>query len=112
MQFSPSTSERVAPGQAARFPFAVHSPDEECDFFYPLAPGVRGWAVERDGEIFIEQLKAEVEGNGDVGRFLDSLPENCVIWNVVSDRLEGMLRRRGWRPQVPRGKIIELWQRS
>lgn len=102
-------------GQAARFPFSVHSPDEKCDFFYPLGPGVMGWAVDRGNDvIYIEQLRAVKEGNGDVGRFLDSLPANALIWNVTSARLEGMLRRRGWiktveRKRVYLGWVIDIW---
>ena len=39
-------------------PFTIHRPEEECDFFYPLAPGVLGWAINRGDEIVIEQIKA------------------------------------------------------
>ncbi len=61
-----------------------------------LAPGVRGFAVERGGLIWIPLIIAHEEGRGDVGRLLDSLSSRCRIVTVTSDRLEGMLRRRGW----------------
>jgi hypothetical protein len=92
--------------------FPVHPFDEECREFDLLAPSVLGWATDDGTFIRIEQLKAVREGCGDVGRFLDSLPTNVVIWNVVSDRLEGMLRRRGWQPETPQGRFIELWRKA
>jgi hypothetical protein len=64
--------------------------------FYLLAPGVRGWAHRVGKEIHIPFIEAVTEGNGDVGRFLDSLPDNAVIVNVVNTRLAGMLIRRGF----------------
>jgi hypothetical protein len=63
-----------------------------------LAPGVRGYAILSNGLIYIPLIIAEKEGSGDVGRFLDSLSPRCVIPNVISSPLSGMLRRRGWRP--------------
>ena len=63
-----------------------------------LAPGVRGYAVESGGKICIPLIMAVSEGSGDVGRFLDSLSPRCVVPNVTSPRLMGMLIRRGWVP--------------
>ena len=63
-----------------------------------LAPGVLGYAVEADGMIYIPVIVAEREGSGDVGRFLDSLSPRCAIPCVISERLLGMLDRRGWVP--------------
>ena len=63
-----------------------------------LAPGVRGFAVEQSGEVWIPVIVAEVEGSGAVGRFLDSLSPRCVIPCVFNPRLMGMLARRGWVP--------------
>lgn len=62
-----------------------------------LAPGVLGYAVLHEGRIYIPVIKSAKEGNGDVGRFLDSLSPRCVVANVTSSRLRGMLERRGWR---------------
>jgi|GEM_PF-4533842 len=61
-----------------------------------LAPGVRGFAYEENGEIFVPLIVAEAEGSGDVGRFLDALAPMCVVTNVTSEMLRGMLRRRGF----------------
>lgn len=58
--------------------------------------GVRGYAVESNGEIKIPLIIADDPNNGDVGRFLDALSPRCVIVNVTNSRLQGMLIRRGW----------------
>lgn len=63
---------------------------------YELAPGVVGYTAEHDGITYVPMIEAMREGNGDVGRYLDSLPVGTRIPNVISDRLEGMLRRRKW----------------
>jgi len=62
-----------------------------------LAPGVWGYTFECEGKIFIPLIVAEKEGSGDVGRFIDRLSAKCVIMDVTSKRLEGMLLRRGWK---------------
>lgn len=63
-----------------------------------LAPGVRGYTVECDGELWIPVVFAEREGAGDVGRYLDTLPKDktVIFPTVLSARLEGMLKRRGF----------------
>lgn len=67
-----------------------------------LGPGVWGYTMQpRDvdeGIVYFGVVYAENEGNGDVGRWLDSLPTDQTfrIPGVVNPRLEGMLRRRGW----------------
>lgn len=78
---------------------------------YPrVAPGVRGEVVERqvpvvgrdlkglDRYTFVNIVVAEREGNGDVGRWLDSLPRDhvVIVTSVISERLKGMLERRGF----------------
>lgn len=68
-----------------------------------LAPGVVGYAIEeQDGTVYIPLINATQEGSGAVGRFLDTLPKDreFVIPNVVSARLDGMLRRRGWKTRI------------
>lgn len=80
-----------------------------------LAPGVRGYAIEADGLIWIPAIHAEREGAGDVGRFLDSLPSHCVIPTVISPRLRGMLERRGFKERLhedPDFGPVEVWQRE
>lgn len=74
-----------------------------------IAPGVRGYAVRSGSRIFIPLIVAEKQGNGDVGRFLDSLSPRCIIPNVTSARLKGMLQRRGWRPRFD-GEC-DIWER-
>jgi hypothetical protein len=73
-------------------PFPLRATDETTQ----LAPGVRGYTFKRGDFIFIPLIMAESEGSGDVGRFLDRLPSHCLIMDVTSERLEGMLKRRGW----------------
>jgi hypothetical protein len=74
-----------------------------------LAAGVRGYAIEENGRIFIPLIIAEHEGNGDVGRFLDSLSPRCVIPNLTSPRLMGMLSRRGFIPDWSEG--VDIWSK-
>jgi hypothetical protein len=83
---------------------------------YDLAEGVEGYAIEEQGRLFIPVICAKREGNGDVGRFLDCLPANAVIPNVTSDRLAGMLVRRGWKPHMEiddrMDEAIDVWTRE
>ena len=67
-----------------------------------LGPGVRGYAQEHRGELWVSVVWAEREGSGDVGRWLDTLPKDrtVVFSRVLSARLAGMLDRRGFRPEV------------
>jgi hypothetical protein len=64
-----------------------------------LAPGVRGAAVRTAAALYVPLVIADVEGRGDVGRYLDGLPtsETLRFPNVISTRLAGMLARRGFR---------------
>lgn len=85
---------------------------------YQLAPGVHGSAFAAFGRVFIPHIVADKEGSGDVGRFLDSLDASCVIVCVVSDRLRGMLQRRGWRSSLEPTddgtgtSVIDMWVRG
>ena len=67
---------------------------------YELAPGVFGYAMEHEGAIYIPVMRATDPGSGQVGAFLDRLPPNARVPNVLSNRLRGMLTRRGWRPSA------------
>jgi hypothetical protein len=68
-------------------------------FMEEIAPGVRGYTQEVDGELWVPVIHAERPGNGAVGRFLDRLPTDrtIVVPTVLSARLAGMLVRRGFR---------------
>lgn len=64
-----------------------------------LGPGVVGYQhVMLDGVVYFGAIEAEAEGSGDVGRWLDSLPNDTTyrVAYVINPRLEGMLRRRSW----------------
>lgn len=66
-----------------------------------LAPGVAGYTVDMpDGGLNIPWIRAVVPGSGDVGRYLDSLPQDRRIFFpcILSERLAEMLVRRGFRP--------------
>lgn len=75
-----------------------------------LAPGVRGFTYAWGDIIFIPFIMANREGDGDVGRFLDSLSYRCVIQSVTSDRLRGMLERRGFIKTIVQGD--NFWVRG
>lgn len=63
-----------------------------------IAPGVFVASNQDDGWLNITFVVAESEGSGDVGRWLDTLPRDrpVKVVNVISERLAGMLRRRGF----------------
>jgi hypothetical protein len=65
-----------------------------------IAPGVRGYAIEDGNRVCVPLIIAVNEGDGSVGRFIDSLDPKCVIPCVTSARLAGMLYRRGWMPTM------------
>lgn len=82
-----------------------------------LAPGVWGYTVRTDAALYVPLLLAECEGSGAVGRYLDALPTSETIRfpNVISRRLAGMLRRRGfrlrgeWSPEFQ--EVVAVWER-
>jgi hypothetical protein len=74
-----------------------------------LAPGVKGHTFVKGAVIFIPLIVAEREGSGDVGRFLDRLSARCIIMSVSSERLRGMLARRGWKMGLI--QQIDYWMR-
>lgn len=63
-----------------------------------VADGVLGYTVEEEGVLFVPVIMAVQEGDGSVGRFLDSLPRDRTVKvpEVMSSRLQGMLERRGF----------------
>jgi hypothetical protein len=81
-----------------------------------LAPGVRGYSVDVDGELYIPLVIAEKPGNGDVGRFLNSLPVDKIVKfpNVLNRRLAGMLHRRGFVTHVEDSELglVKVWVRK
>ena len=78
-----------------------------------IAPGVRGIVFDMLDGLYLPLILAEREGAGDVGRFLDALPKDrrIVFPNVVSQRLLGMLQRRGYRSSWDPEGECEVWER-
>ncbi len=64
-----------------------------------LTPHVEGYAIEKEGVVSIPLIRARRPGQGDVGKFLDSIPTaaHVVVPCVLSGRLAGMLLRRGFK---------------
>lgn len=81
-----------------------------------LAPGVLGYTVWTPDALYIPVIQAVSEGNGDVGRFLDSLIGTVRIPDVLSTRLLGMLERRGYLPTRERaeefGEYVDVMERA
>lgn len=67
-------------------------------FMTEIGPGVLGYTVEHDNEIYVPLVAAASQGAGDVGRYFDSLPadKTIIVPNVMSARLAGILTRRGF----------------
>lgn len=65
-----------------------------------IAPGVAGYGVQTKEAIYFPVIEALHPGNGDVGRWLDSLPTDRTIRipDVLNPKLRGMLERRGYVP--------------
>lgn len=79
-----------------------------------LYDGVLGLAYRDGDKIRIPLIIAEREGSGKVGEFLDRLTPRCVIVCVTSERLEGMLKRRGFKRSdvLINGMIMDEWSKS
>lgn len=82
-----------------------------------LALGVRGYTVWSGDALYVPLIMAEEPGNGDVARYLDSLPrDRCVKFpNVLSSKLAQMLVRRGFvfeHEEGPGGEPVELYVRQ
>lgn len=82
-----------------------------------IAPGVRGYTVEKDGALYVPLVIASTPGDGAVGRFLDALPADRPVKfpNVLSPKLAGMLQRRGFRRvyefDEESGEDVPVWVR-
>ena len=64
-----------------------------------LAEGVIGAGYENAGAFILETIEAERQGSGAVGRYLDDLKvrhHTVIVLAVLSPRLGGMLKRRGF----------------
>lgn len=98
----------------ALFPFMRH-----------LADGVVGYDVDHEGELWVPVIAATEPGNGDVARYLDSLPTDrtVVVPNVVSSQLAAMLERRGFRNTLKAiedadveaslgSEVVDVWERT
>lgn len=82
-----------------------------------LAPGVGGYTLDVDGDLWLPLIYAEDEGSGQVGEYLDTLPfdRRVVVPNILSGRLAGMLRRRGFVSETvesSEGSVDALVRRS
>lgn len=96
--------------------------DAQTDTFSPgevpeVAPGVRALVFDMPTGVYIPMIAADRPGNGDVARYLDSLPTDrrIVFPTVISAQLRGMLERRGFAPNVewaPEFKAdVEIYER-
>ena len=82
-----------------------------------LAPGVRVYAIKHDGAIYIPFIAADTPGNGDVSRFLDSLPTDvtirvpCVINRILAAALKrrGFVETQEYAEEV--GEWVEIYER-
>lgn len=81
------------------------------DLFVPIADGVHGLVRDLPGRLEIGGVRADVEGSGAVGRYLDALPRDrkIVVPYVTSDRLAGMLARRGFVPRQRFDPTVGGW---
>lgn len=72
--------------------------------YQELAPGVHGLTEEMLGMLVIHVIIADPPGQGNVSRYLDTLPTDRPIMavRVLSEKLAGMLSRRGFSP----GKVV------
>lgn len=93
-------------------------PGSPIDFGARLADGVLGYAIESDGIIWIPDIRAEVEGDGRVGKFIDALDRDRTIRfpTVIGARLAGMLVRRGFAIGAMLdddiGEVVEFYERA
>lgn len=78
-----------------------------------LVPDVQavGYFVRSGGAIYIPAIMMHTPGQGDGARFLDALPDDETIKfpNVISERLERMLLRRGYRRTREWSAEFEEW---
>lgn len=96
------------------FVLRVERPDLLLDV---IAPGVYGKRFDTPRGTYYPLVYAARRGAGDVGRFLDALPRDrrVAFPTVASDRLRGMLERRGFRPETERDDDlgdVEVWARG
>jgi hypothetical protein len=61
-----------------------------------FGPGVIGFSYEWQGTTYYPIVTATRPGSGDVGRWLDCLHGRVGFVEVFSERLAGMLERRGY----------------
>ena len=69
-----------------------------------LPEGLNGYVIHKTERVaYLPVVANPNEGNGAVGRLLDSLKADhdvVVVSTVTSERLQGMLERRGFCPEV------------
>lgn len=71
-----------------------------------IYPGVRGYAMEHKGLIYIPMVFGQ--GDGQVGKLLDALSPRCRMVNVISSKLRHMLQRRGWKMKME--EEVDVWE--
>jgi hypothetical protein len=83
-----------------------------------IGPGVNGYLFDLGEQgLYIPFIEAQNPGSGDVARYLDNLPRDrrIVFPTVLSPRLLGMLKRRGftdgyeWAEEF--GEHCHIWER-
>lgn len=82
-----------------------------------LAPGVQGYTLDLEGQLWVPLVISEDPGQGNVSRYLDNLPRNRTVRfpNVISPRLERMLERRGFRlvfDITEEWGAVPVWERA
>ena len=75
---------------------------------WEIYPGVRGYAMEHEGLIYIPMVFGQ--GDGQVGKFLDELSPRCRMVNVISAKLRHMLKRRGWKMKIEQEIEVDVWE--
>lgn len=93
----------------------ISTSGEEINILEPsyLAPDIQGYAVVVGDEVWIPDIRCDKPGLGLVSQFIENLSPRCCFVNVISPKLEGMLRRRGWckRSEVNDGEFVDVWRK-
>lgn len=81
-------------------PFETNNRYAQFGAMQPLAKGITGHIIEQGDTVIIPFFMSEVEGRGYAGQFIDGLKDKykiVMIPNLLSDKLEQMLLRRGFK---------------
>mgnify|MGYP001607416767 CR=1 FL=1 len=77
----------------------IELPDENPDKFLGMPEGLKGYWWETEKQICVPLVISKNEGNGTFTKWLDLLEtkgKTIFFPSIVSKRLEGILRRRGY----------------